>query len=325
MKVSVCMLTYNHEKFISQAIESVLMQKTDFDYELLIGEDDSSDNTREIVKEYAEKYPDKIRLFLNDRRNVIFINGKPTGRWNFINNLKHASGEYVALLDGDDYWTDEYKLQKQVDYLDNNPEITICFHKLTMIFENGKKESEAYPSPQVKKSYTIEDLIKGNFIGSCSTMFRNGLILEFPDWFYQTPLGDWPLHILNAHHGKIGCITQDMGVYRIHSGGLWYSKGLAENYLGEIKSYRIFFKHLDRKYGELIKSGISHRYYLLYELYKQKNDRSGAVLYLFKCFKAYPGNPVLPYRKLIREVLDLFPPGVIKILTLLKKQLYLDR
>ena len=89
MKASVLITTYNHEKYIRQALDSVLMQKTDFDFEILIGEDDSKDLTREICKEYAEKYASKVRLFLNDRANVIYLNGKPTGRWNFINLLNH--------------------------------------------------------------------------------------------------------------------------------------------------------------------------------------------------------------------------------------------
>ena len=130
------MTTYNHEKFISQAIDSVLMQKADFDYELLIGEDDSEDQTRDIVKNFAGKYPDKIRLFLNDRKNVIYINGRPTGRWNFINLLKHARGEYVALLDGDDYWTDPLKLQKQIAFLENHLDYFLCIHPCEFLIHN---------------------------------------------------------------------------------------------------------------------------------------------------------------------------------------------
>jgi glycosyltransferase involved in cell wall biosynthesis len=102
--ISVNIVTYNHEPYIAQAIEGALMQKTNFPYEVLIGEDDSSDGTREICKEYAAKHPDKIRLFLNDRKNVIYINGQPTGRWNFINLLKNTKGKYVAFCEGDDYW-----------------------------------------------------------------------------------------------------------------------------------------------------------------------------------------------------------------------------
>src|SRR5690606_26092118 len=91
--------------------------------------------TREICQEYARQHPDKIRLFLNSRENVIYINGRPTGRWNFMNNLRHVRGEYVALLDGDDYWTDPRKLQKQVDVLDASPELVGCAHPAAMLDE----------------------------------------------------------------------------------------------------------------------------------------------------------------------------------------------
>jgi len=112
MKVSICITTYNHEEYISQALDSVLAQATDFEFEILLGEDDSSDNTRTIVKKYQKMFPEKIRLYLNDRKNVIYINGMATGRWNFINNINHARGDYIALLEGDDYWVDNLKLKK---------------------------------------------------------------------------------------------------------------------------------------------------------------------------------------------------------------------
>ena len=98
MKASVSLITYNQAAFIAQAIESVLEQQTTFDFELLIGEDDSSDGTRDIVRQYQARYPGRIRLFLNDRKNVVYVNGKPTGLWNFANNIRNTRGEYVALL-----------------------------------------------------------------------------------------------------------------------------------------------------------------------------------------------------------------------------------
>lgn len=116
--VSVCIQTYNHERFIGKCIDSVLMQKTTFPFEILLGEDESIDDTRKICTEYAIKYPNKIRLFLHSRKNTIFINGVATGRFNINYNLKNSNGKYIALCEGDDYWTDPLKLQKQVDFLD---------------------------------------------------------------------------------------------------------------------------------------------------------------------------------------------------------------
>jgi glycosyltransferase involved in cell wall biosynthesis len=99
MKVSVCLLTYNHAPYIRQALDSVLMQQADFAFEVCLGEDESSDGTREICIEYAERYPDLIRLFLRNRQDVVYIDGKPTGRFNFVQTLKACSGKYVALID----------------------------------------------------------------------------------------------------------------------------------------------------------------------------------------------------------------------------------
>src|SRR5690606_21433837 len=116
-KVSVLVQTYNHAPYIRQCLDGILMQETDFDFEILLGEDASTDGTREICIEYAQEHPDKIRLFLHSRENNISINGRPSGRFNFCNNLFEANGEYIAFCEGDDYWIDEFKLQKQMDFL----------------------------------------------------------------------------------------------------------------------------------------------------------------------------------------------------------------
>lgn len=258
MKVSICVTTYNHEKYIAQAIESVLMQKNDFDYELIIGEDDSEDNTRNIVKKYKERHPEKIKLFLNDRKKVIYINGRPTGRWNFINNLKNARGEYIALLEGDDYWTSPYKLQRQVDYLDSHPKCSMCFHDVEGVYEDESHEPEVVSLKIKKEIYTLEDIIKGNFIHTCSVMFRNGLFGDFPDWFYLTPMGDWPLHILNAQHGDIGYMDEVMGAYRIHGGGIWTTKDYIYRSKACIEVYKIINAHLDFRYSKILKSRIRY-------------------------------------------------------------------
>src|SRR5213593_3247277 len=122
MKVSVVMTTYNHEKFIARAIDGVLMQQTDFAYEIIIGEDCSSDKTRSIVIDFHKKHLDKIHLILpaenlgNDGNSIL------------VQGLQAAHGEYVALLDGDDYWTSASKLQKQVKFLEDHHQCSICFH-----------------------------------------------------------------------------------------------------------------------------------------------------------------------------------------------------
>ena len=114
--VSVCVQTYQHVDYIEDCLEGILMQETSFSYEILLGEDASTDSTRNICIEYAERYPDKIRLFLHSRENNIEIGGQPTGRFNYLYNLYNANGKYIALCEGDDYWTDSLKLQKFLNF-----------------------------------------------------------------------------------------------------------------------------------------------------------------------------------------------------------------
>lgn len=219
--ISVCITTYNHEKFIEEAIDSVLAQKTNFDFEILIGEDDSQDKTREIVKRYQQRYPNKIRLFLNSRDDVIYIDGRPTGRWNLINNLKNAKGKYIALLDGDDYWIDNSKLQRQVDFMEQHPDHTICFHEVLAIDEISSPPSKS-KFPDFTPVLNIESLIRQNFIATSSVVYRNIFQGKLPHSFEQVPMGDWPLHIMHASLGKIAQIEGVYSVYRIHSAGIWH-------------------------------------------------------------------------------------------------------
>ena len=220
VKVSVCLQTYNHEAYIARALDSILMQETNFEIEIILGEDESSDGTRDICIDYAHRYPDRIRLFLRSRKDVITINGLVTGRYNFIQNLNAARGQYIALLDGDDYWTDPQKLQKQADLLDAHPEYAICFHSVDEIDDRGVYIRTVRPSGR-KPAYSVHDLLKGNFIPALSVMFRNSPEHHpLPTWFQTISYADWPLHILNATHGDIGYIDEVMGVYRRHAGGI---------------------------------------------------------------------------------------------------------
>jgi glycosyltransferase involved in cell wall biosynthesis len=219
--VSVNIITYNHEPYIVQAIEGALMQKTNFPYEVLIGEDDSSDGTREICKEYAAKYPDKIRLFLNDRKNVIYINGQPTGRWNFINLLKKAKGKYIAICEGDDYWTDPYKLQKQVDFLEANPEYGLVHTELDHYYVRSSRYVKNHwkTSSVLNQSGDLyESLLggQGSMIYACTSCFRNELIQDVDRTkLSRYACGDIPLWLHIAAKAKIGYINESTAVRNV--------------------------------------------------------------------------------------------------------------
>lgn len=243
LKVSILMITYNQESFISQAIDSVLMQKVNFDYEIVLGEDCSTDKTRNIVIDFQRRYPDKVRLLLREY-NLGMMN-------NFIHTFQALKGQYIAMLEGDDYWTDPYKLQKQVDLLESHPECAICFHDVEFVCEDQDTAGHVFkPSP--KTISTIEDIIKGNFIFTASCMFRNGLFESFPEWYYSLGIGDWPLHVLNAQYGKIGYIDEIMAAHRVHRGGYWSRQSRLETLDRLIETARRISVHFGSKYSEYI-------------------------------------------------------------------------
>lgn len=271
MKLSVCMITYNHEDFIAQALDSVLMQDVDFDYEIVLGEDCSTDNTRDIARDYASRFGDRVQL-LPAEKNL-------GGKHNFIRTLRACRGQYIALCEGDDYWTSPQKLAKQVSFLDNHPECAVCFHNVEVIYEDRSQEPRNYCPSGLKEISGLEDILKRNFIPSCSVMFRRGLAHELPDWFCLTGMGDWPLHLMNAEKGKIGYIDQVMGVYRVHSGGAWSSLSQIELLHENIKFYHYANAHLGFRYDRLIKTCLSDRYCTLASAYARDGDIAKARIY----------------------------------------------
>jgi glycosyltransferase involved in cell wall biosynthesis len=252
MKVSIPMITYNHERYISQAIESALAQQTSFDYEIVIGEDCSTDRTRDIVIGYQQSYPGKIRLLLPEQNLG--------GNRNFVRTLQACQGQYVAMLEGDDYWTSPHKLQRQAEFLDGHPECAICFHSTRIIYEDSSREPHVFAPPERKGIYQLEDLVQGNFMGTCSVMFRKGLFGDFPDWFFKLPIGDWSLHILNAQHGDIGYIDEVMGVYRKHSNGITSLRTPAEALQVHIDFYDRINRLLNYRFDRLIRRTIAKRW-----------------------------------------------------------------
>ena len=182
MKLSVLIITYNHEKFISRAIESVLSQQVKFDYEIVIGEDCSKDSTRNIVLDYKNKFPEKIRLLLPDEN--LGMNK------NLIQTFHQCSGEYVALLEGDDCWLSSDKLQLQVDLLDRDQSCAMCFHDVVQFnYSTGQAAKWVLRSRQER--YYLEDVLQGNFIPTGAVVFRRHLISQFPEFSLKLGMLDW--------------------------------------------------------------------------------------------------------------------------------------
>ena len=211
MTVSIFLLTYNQEQFIAQTINSILMQKTNFNFQIVIGEDCSADATRSICKTFAEKYSNKIKLLPALEKNIGLIA-------NYMRTIKACEGKYIAICDGDDYWIDENKLQKQVSFLEDNPNYSIVYSKLKKLFPDGTfKESI---QRKLKQAGDFDDLVFENVIPSVTVLFRNRQnISAVPTWITNFPYGDWPTYLwILKDGGKIHFMDEITAVYRMHIG-----------------------------------------------------------------------------------------------------------
>jgi glycosyltransferase involved in cell wall biosynthesis len=269
--VDIVMPTYNHERFIAQAIESVLAQQTSFEYRLNIPDDCSTDNTQMIIKDYAQKHPHQIRVLFSPH-NIGLLHKDRL----IIKALKLCTAKYVALLEGDDYWTDPHKLQKQVDFLEGHPDFAVCGHNVTMFYEDGSKAPANLLPSNHREVSTLEDLLFANIIPTCSAVFRRGLFGELPDWYHTLRIGDWPLHIMNAQHGKIRYINEVMAAYRVHPGGMWSGWSPVSQRLEIIKMLRHVDAYLGFKYKKQIRASQANWYWeIAQECYKQDDRIQG--------------------------------------------------
>ncbi|HEY2509779.1 MAG TPA: glycosyltransferase [Polyangiaceae bacterium] len=219
-KVSICVITYNHAPYIAQTLDSILGQEVDFDYEIVVADDASTDRTRDILLEYARKHPGTFQLILQEK-NI----GQNA---NFRSLMRQPRGTYIALLDGDDYWTSSKKLQVQVDFLERNPDFAFCFHDVVIV-EDGKATSRLCP-PSLPEVPELEGLFESNFVPASSVLYRRGLFGDdFPAWWLdlqeRTHVGDWSIHVLNAEHGKMRYFNEVWGTYRRHPNGSWSALG----------------------------------------------------------------------------------------------------
>lgn len=254
-KVIIICPTYNQEQYIEQALQGLVMQKTDFPFVVHVHDDCSTDNTTNIILKYQELYPEIIIPKFHEYN--CFSKGGEVLQEQLHSDL---TSEYFGVCDGDDYWTDEYKLQKQVDFLDNNPDFSICCNPVELKWEDNESKNSFFPEPEVyesKTEFTLEDLLERNFIPTSSVLYR--LRKDFSEVFIKgiSP-GDWFKNLLHAEKGKIKIIPEVMGVYRKHVGSVWSGAGendsfYLKNGIKFINFYQTVAKRYDYDYSLQIK------------------------------------------------------------------------
>lgn len=239
--VSILCITYNHEKYIEECLEGFLMQETTFPVEIIVHDDASTDNTPRILRECSANHPSLFRLILQ-QENKLSQNIRPTPI-----AIAEAKGRYVAFCDGDDYWFDPLKLEQQVKKLEEMPEANLCFHRVRIEAVDGKiLQFDELPEFALKPVYTIDDIMRGNFLPTSSVLAKRETVASTPDWFQYIVMNDWPRWILACENGPAITLDKIMGVYRTHNSGLWMSLDSISKFMADLD-----FFHLIEMFGPL--------------------------------------------------------------------------
>lgn len=260
--VSVCMTTYNQEKYIAEAIESVLAQKTSFPVQLVIGEDCSTDKTLSICHHYAAMHSNIVLLHrsynLGLARNLVLV-------W------QECKSQYIAMLEGDDFWCSSYKLQRQVELMEQHPEYSMCFTTANVRDEDNPDNHREFPCRKSRKvSLNLSDVIRHNLLANCSVMYRGGLVPQLPKWMLGLPYLDLALHCLHSQYGNIGYISEHMAIYRLHKDSSFECKSLVERVRISTEVYAALAQYLPKPYCEQARQTLVLMYagLILYDLYK---------------------------------------------------------
>lgn len=277
--VSICCITYNHEKFIEAALDGFLMQETNFDFEILINDDCSEDRTVEILKDYQKRYPGRLDITFQ-QENQFSKGARPFSDMVF----PRAKGKYIALCEGDDYWTDPHKLQKQVDFLEQHEDYSLCFHKCKMVDENNKELVNWYRNLE-EKDYRGEDVLEKWSVPTASVMFRskylNEIIVHIKEHDYL--FGDYPMWLTLMENGKARCLGDAMSVYRVHPDGMSRVKSKS-HVMDAYKHYKMLKRDFNRKYAKVMNVQIGRFTFDFGKTYFKKGEYAWGVRFILISF-----------------------------------------
>lgn len=239
--VSISCVTYNHVDYIRDCFEGFLNQQTNFSFEILVHDDASTDGTKAIIEAYTEKYPTVFfPIYQSENQYSKGVRGLSAKY-----NIPRASGKYVAFSDGDDYWTDPFKLQKQIDFLEQNEYYSFCFHDVLEIKENSVKQARRIGNRKIDRVVDLKSVLIENNISATSLVLRTSAYPINLAIFNKTSKGDYTLVVHLAEKGLGKYLPEVMAAYRIHEGGVWSLKNdtykLAEN----VKFYNLLYDYFE--------------------------------------------------------------------------------
>jgi glycosyltransferase involved in cell wall biosynthesis len=292
--VTVVVTAYNQAPWIAQALDSAVRQDSSVAFEVVVGDDDSSDGTRAVAERFVAAHPSRVRLLPAGARIGMHAN--------LQRGLRAARGEYIAMLNGDDYWVSPHKLKVQVEALDAHPGWSMCFHPVRIVGENSEILT-AVSGPAAKATFGTRDLLRGNFVATCSAVFRRRLALDLPEWFADLPMGDWTLWLALSQHGPLGYLHSTMAAYRVRADGVWSGKTEHDRLAAAIRFLMIADRHLDGRFAPTINRSLSFHYRLLgQEL--EKAGRCEEARVAFRRAVAHNRLNLTVWRRLGRLALD---------------------
>ena len=246
--VSVCVVTYNHGRYIGECLDHILGQKRDFEIEVLIHDDASTDNAQEVIRGYQERYPDIIKSILRAENQYSKGITNISGAFNF----PRAVGKYVALTDGDDYWCDPEKLKKQVSYMEAHPECVFTFHSAKVISEDGALVNGELMRPYKQSCVVKPEELVDKAVGSpfASFLLRREIVEKLPDYYVDCPVGDRPLELMAAAAGDSYYFDEPMSVYRFAIGGSWTESQMTGDYIRKQEKFAEDFWKMYRRFDE---------------------------------------------------------------------------
>lgn len=268
--VDILMPVYNHQQFLEQALQSIVSQKTNFNFRLVVGEDCSTDKSRIIIEKFQKNYPNIIVPFFRKKNIGAHQNSKLL--------FAEMASKYVAICEGDDYWTDPCKLQKQVDFLESNTEFAMCFTNHITINQLGEVIDNKSDFVRQNRNLNHEDILANNyFIGTASVLIkRETLPQPFPTIYFNAPNGDYLLYSLATKFGDVAFLDFYSAAYRIHDNGIWTSRNSAQKYWAMYKTFLISINLFKEKKEQLaLKQNLSkilqHLTWAYFELPKSEH------------------------------------------------------